>query len=102
MTTLQIPLSVGAQTFSIVLGGVQYQMTLIYRKAAGGGWFLDMARADGTDAVKGIPLVVGPDLLAQHKHKHFGALRCSLPGGVERSPNYEDVGAQLTLLWSDE
>lgn len=102
MSSYQIPLSAGAQSFSIVLGGVQYRMTLIYREAAGGGWFLDMVRADGTDAVYGIPLVLGADLLAQYDYKGFGHLHCSLSAGKEHKPDYEDVGSTLTLIWSED
>lgn len=102
MTQLQIPLETGAQIFSIVLGDVQYQMTLIYREADGGGWYLDILRVEDRAAIRGLPLIIGPDLLAQHKYKGFGSLRCSLAGGEERELSYEDVGSTLSLVWSDD
>lgn len=98
----EIPLNAGAQSFSISLGGFQYEMTLIYREADGGGWFLDMVRADGSGAVYGIPLVLDVDLLAQHAHKHFGHLYASLDGGADRTPTWEDMGSKLSLQWEEE
>ena len=102
MMLLEIPLTTGAQSFSISLGGTQYQMRLIYREAEGGGWFLDVERADKTDAIYGLPLIVGVDLLAQHQYKNFGHLYVRLESGEDGHPAYEDVGAGLHLYWSDE
>lgn len=95
----EIPLTTGAQEFSVSLGDYQYTMTLIYREADGGGWFLDMVRADGSGAVYGIPIVIGPDLLAQHQYKGFGHLYASIDGGAERIPTWDDMGSVLSLQW---
>lgn len=102
MAQYQIPLSEGAQLFTISLGDYQYTLTLIYRDADGGGWYLDMERADGSGLICGIPLVLGIDLLAQHKHLGFGGLYASLDGGAERYPTFDDMGKLLTLIWDDE
>lgn len=97
----RIPLSEGAQRFSIGLGDFQYQLSLIYREAVGGGWFLDLVRADGTDAIYGLPLVTGVDLLAQHQYKGFGHLYVELEGGSPRTPTYDDMGKTISLYWED-
>ncbi len=102
MTMYQIPLTTGAQSFTINLGDVQYKMTLIYRDAEGGGWFLDMERSDGTDAIYGIPLVLGVDLLAQHSYKGFGHLYLNMDGGVTHRPTYEEMGKTVILTWTNE
>lgn len=98
---VEIPLTTGAQSFSISLGGTQYQMSLIYRSADGGGWFLDMARGK-SDAIYGIPFVIGEDLLAQHQYKGFGHLLVQLESGETGRPSYDDMGVGVHLYWSDE
>ena len=98
----EIPLTAGAQSFSISLGDAQYQLTLIYRDADCGGWFLDMSRADGSAAVCGLPLVLGVDLLAQHQHLHFGHLYVVLDGGAVRAPTWDDMGTKISLEWEPE
>lgn len=98
----EIPLTEGPQEFSVSLGGAQYTMTIVFREADGGGWFLDMVRADGSGAVRGIPLVVGSDLLAQHQYKHFGHLYAVLDGGAVRVPTWEDMGSVISLQWEAE
>lgn len=104
MSIYQIPLSTGAQSFSIRLGEYNYRMTLIYRDADCGGWFLDMVRTDGSDALQGLPLVTGVNLLAQFGYKRMGgALWCELPKQVKNyEPTYADMGQTLSLFWSDE
>lgn len=100
MTMYKIPLTTGAQSFSINLGDVQYRMTLIYRSAECGGWFLDMERSDKKDAIYGIPLVLGVDLLEQHVHKGFGHLYVSMDGCANHQPTYEDMGNSVILTWT--
>lgn len=102
MSFYEIPLNAGAQTFTVNLGGTQFRMTFVYRNAVGGGWFLDMEKVDGTDAILGIPLLVGIDLLAQHEHKGFGHLLALLDGGQKGDPTYGDMGTALHLYWSPE
>lgn len=102
MTMYKIPLTTGAQSFSINLGDVQYRMKLIYRSSEGGGWFLDMERADETDAIYGIPLVLGVDLLKQHAHKSFGHLYVNMDGGAKHQPTYEEMGNTVILTWTND
>ncbi|WP_425347518.1 phage baseplate plug family protein, partial [Serratia fonticola] len=54
---IEIPLTPTPQQFAIQLAGVQYQMTLIWRDAA--GWVLDIANNDKTPLIQGVPLVAG-------------------------------------------
>lgn len=102
MTMYKIPLATGAQSFTINLGEVQYRMTLIYRDADGGGWFLDMERIDETDAIYGIPLLLGIDLLAQFAHKDFGHLYVNMDGGMNHRPTYEEMGNTVILTWTND
>ena len=43
-----IPLSTGAQQFTIKLGENALQIRLVWREAQGGGWFMDLADTAGT------------------------------------------------------
>lgn len=101
-TVYEIPLNTGAQSFTVNLGGTQFKMRLIYRNAVGGGWFLDMEKVDKTDAIYGIPLLIGIDLLEQYQHKGFGHLMATLESGQGGNPTYEDMGTALHLFWSSE
>ena len=38
MVMYRIPLEAGAQSFSIMLGDNQYELTLVYRDCLYGGW----------------------------------------------------------------
>ena len=98
----QIPLSEGAQSYAITLGDFTYQITIIYRGAEGGGWFMDIVRADGTDAIYGIPLVLGVDLLEQYQYKDMGHLFVEMDAGATRAPSYDDMGSTISLFWEDD
>ena len=62
----EIPLSTGAQKFSIRLGDNTLQIRLVWREAQGGGWFIDLFDNDGVELIAGIPLRCGRDLLEEH------------------------------------
>ena len=102
MTMYKIPLTTGAQSFSINLGDVQYRMPLIHRDDDDGRWFIANERADETDAIYGIPLVLGVDLLAQFAHKNFGHLYVNMDGGVNHRPTYEERGNTVILTWTND
>lgn len=98
-----IPLQVGTpQTFSIALGGITYQMTLLYRNDSTGigGWVLDIADSTGNEIVQGIPLVTGADLLAQYKHLGFtGALVVQTTSNPDQVPTFTNLGSDGQLYW---
>ena len=101
MAQYRIPLTEGSQTFSVTLGDWQFKVSLIYRDADGGGWFIDLERTDGGVSVYGLPLVTGVDLLAQHKHLGLGGLLVQWDGGRMEYPSFEDMGKTVTVLWDD-
>lgn len=102
MVMYRIPLEAGAQSFSIMLGDNQYELTLVYRDCLYGGWYLDVVRSDGEVRCLGVPIIVGVDLFAQHSYKGIGYLYASLDGGSLRVPTYEDMGSSLILTWSPD
>ena len=94
----QLPLQAGPQTYDIVLNGVDYELTFTYHDAPDLGWTLDIAFADGSPIIAGIPLVCGCDLLAQYQHLNLnGALIVFNANQI--APSYADMGKSLVLLY---
>ena len=102
MSVIEIPLSRGAQKFTIRLGDKLFRFRLIYRKAVGGGWFLDMTDVSTGDGINGIPLVKNTDLLEQYQYKGFGHLVMLFEHTEREEPGFEDVGKAVRLYWTDE
>ena len=95
---IEIPLTPTAQQFAIQLAGVQYQMTLIWRDAA--GWVLDIANNDRTPLIQGIPLVAGADLLAQYRYLGIGgALFVVSDPNVLDPPTQDNLGISSHLYF---
>lgn len=102
MTSYKLPLSTGAQEFTITLASVTYRVRLIYRNdSMGGAWYLDFERLDGTASLNGIPLVLGADLFAQFPHLNFGHLVVEMSGSSAERPTYDDMGNFVNLIWSE-
>jgi hypothetical protein len=100
MATFEIPLSGESQDFQITLGGVQYQMTLMWRAAPQGGWVLDIADSAGNEIVSGIPLVTGCDLLGQYAYLNFGGeLWVQTDADAAAVPTYDNLGTTSHLYF---
>jgi hypothetical protein len=96
----EIPLSPNPQRFTISLSGTEYQLTLAYRSAPGGGWVLDISDKQGAAIVQGIPLVTGADLLAQYKHLGFaGRLWVQSSVNPDDVPTFDNLGNASFLFW---
>ena len=98
---IEIPLVSGNQTFTVTLGDETYKYSILFRDAVGGGWFLDIEKTDGSDAIYGIPLIPNMDLLSQHEYKGFGHLLVQTDAGLKGNPDYNDLG-KTHLYWSEE
>ena len=98
----EIELVKGAQSFTVTLGDTAYLFSITYRDAFLGGWFLDVAKQDGSDAVLGIPMLPMIDLFAQFDYKGFGHLYVIVGNGDYRQPTYDDMGTNVRLIWSAE
>lgn len=95
---IEIPLTPTPQQFAIQLAGVQYQMTLIWRDAA--GWVLDIANNDKTPLIQGVPLVAGADLLAQYRYLGIGgALFVVSDQNVLAPPTQDNLGIASHLYF---
>jgi len=96
----EIPLSPEPQRFTITLGGVDYRLTVQYRKAGGAGWVLDNDDATNQPLVSGLTLVTGVDLLGQYRHLQFGG-RLWVQGAENPDdvPTYDDLGIGSHVFW---
>lgn len=100
MNVYEIPLGPQPQRFAVTLSGVDYRLTVQYRKAGGIGWVLDLADATDRPIVRGVPLVTGVDLLAQHRHLGFaGRLWVQGAGHPDDVPTFDDLGTGSHLFW---
>ncbi len=98
--TYAIPLTTGAQQFTIKLGENALQIRLVWREAQGGGWFMDLSDTDGTQVLSGLALRCGHDLLEEHAYLGLGKLTVFLDGKSDSDPIYDDMGRQIQLIWS--
>jgi hypothetical protein len=101
MAVLEIPLGTGAQSFRTTLLGISYQLQLVWRETIeGGGWVLDIASADGTALMQGIPLVTGCDLLGQYAYLSIGGeLWVATDGDPDAAPTYDSLGDTSRLYF---
>ena len=98
----KIPLTEGAQTFSIDLGENTLTVTLLFRNAkVGSAWYLDLETSGGEISLKGVPIVCGIDLLEQHQYLGLGKLFAKVNGSTSATPTYENMGAELELFWEE-
>ena len=95
----EIPLSSGAQKFSIRLGENTLQIRLVWREAERVGWFIDLFDNDGLDLITGIQLRSGRNILEEHAHLGLGALTVSLDVDTSRDPPYDEMGSKVQLYW---
>lgn len=93
MAIYEIPLSNASQSFQIALAGVTYKLTLMWRDAPQGGWFLDIADAAGNRILSGVPLVTGADLLEQYDYLGIGGeIWVQTDGDEAAVPTFDNIG----------
>lgn len=96
----EIPLTPTPQTFGIALGQVPYRMTVKWADAPGGGWVLDIAAADGSPIINGIPLVTGANLLAGYEYLGFaGTLAVQTDYDTDALPTFANLGLTSHLFF---
>ena len=112
MTTLfaEIPLSSNPVQFGIVLSGVRYELTFVYRNAdltvcGGCGWTVDIADTFGNPILCGVPLVIGADLLSQYRYLGLGGSLIVVSDGDvtgEPVPSFFNLGTGCHVYWITE
>ncbi|MDE2403044.1 MAG: hypothetical protein KGL90_15415 [Burkholderiales bacterium] len=97
MTSLfLIPTQPGAQSVTVPLAGVSYRLRLWWCESATPAWLLDIATENGAALVRGLPLLPGADILAQHKHLGIGG---GLYMASDGAPTYDSLGTSSKLYF---
>lgn len=99
-TVYEVPLSNGAQSFTLPINGAVYGFRLIFADIEEGGWLLDISDASGTPLVSSIPLVTGADLLEQYAHLGIGVkLYVVTDGAPYAPPTFDALGVSSHLYF---
>ena len=100
MSVYEVPLRAVAQTLSVSIAGVVYNLRVVYADAYDGcgGWIVDISDANGVPLVCGVPLVTGADLLAQYGYLAIpGKWYVATDGDASAVPTYSNLGSQSHL-----
>lgn len=100
MPVFKIPVqSAQAQSFSIQLAGIVYNMTLKWN-TQNGSWVLDIYDQSNDLIIGGIPLITGADLLEQYAYLGLGgSLVAQTDNDVGIVPTFESLGAAANLYF---
>lgn len=100
MAQYEIPLSPNSQSFQIAILGTMYNMRVMWNVAMS-SWILDIADANNTPILNGIPLVTGTDLLAPYAYLNFGGtLTVFTDGDLDAVPTYSNLGINSHLYFT--
>jgi hypothetical protein len=100
MNFYSIPLTNAAQAFGVLLGGVLYNVTVVYRDVPEGGWVMDIADASQNPILQGVPLVTGIDLLAQYEYLGLGGVLAVVNAAAPNMPpTFDNLGSDALLYW---
>lgn len=99
MATYKIQLTPEAQTFSVNLGGVSYQIYLYWNHVQG-IWIIEISDSNGIPILQGIPLVANTDLLEQYSYLNFGGtLVAQTDGSPDIAATFENLGISSHLYF---
>lgn len=81
------------------MGGAQRRLTVRWCPPMA-AWALDVANADGTPVINGIPLVTGIDLLMQYAYLNLGGkLVCQSGHNAYAVTTFENLGLTAHLFF---
>lgn len=86
------------QSFGISLGGLDLNMNLAFKGAA--GWVMDVANNVGDALLSGVPLVTGGNLLEQFEHLGIpGGLWVQTKNAPDAVPTFDNLGVESFLFY---
>lgn len=86
------------QSFGISLGGLDLNMNLEFKGAA--GWVMDVANNVGDTLLSGVPLVTGGNLLEQFEHLGIpGGLWVQTKNAPDAVPTFDNLGVESFLFY---
>lgn len=93
-----IPALPTPQSFGISLGGIDLNMNLAFKGAA--GWVMDVANDIGDTLLSGVPLVTGGNLLEQFEHLGIpGGLWVQTKNAPDAVPTFDNLGVESFLFY---
>lgn len=93
-----IPALPTPQSFGISLGGLDLNMNLAFKGAA--GWVMDVANNVGDTLLSGVPLVTGGNLLEQFEHLGIpGGLWVQTKNAPDAVPTFDNLGVESFLFY---
>lgn len=93
-----IPALPTPQSFGISLGGIDLNMNLAFKGAA--GWVMDVANNIGDTLLSGVPLVTGGNLLEQFEHLGIpGGLWVQTKNAPDAVPTFDNLGVESFLFY---
>jgi hypothetical protein len=100
-TVFEIPCSGYPETFTAVLGGTLYTLTIHWINVGTPGWILDIADQNGNPIANGIPLVTGANLLEQYAYLGIeGQLFVQTDGDIAAPPTFSNLGTTSHLYFT--
>ena len=98
-TPYEIPLIPQAQTLSISLNAVTYNLSIQWNVPSQ-SWKLDITDVNDVPLLTGIPLVTGVDLLSPYPYMNFGGqLIAQTDHNPLAPPTYDNLGVTGHLYW---
>lgn len=99
MNAYEVPFEPNPQSFAITMGGVPYKLSTIWNTSSL-SWTLDIADANGTPIVRGIPIVTGCDLLGQFGYLGFkGKLFVQNMAAPSVDAAYSELGSNVQVFF---
>lgn len=101
MDVYEIPLSPTPQVFSIPLSGVVYRLSFQWIESdISSGWVMNIADAQESPIVSGIPLVTGINLLDQYGYLGFvGGMAVQTDHNPDLVPTFTNLGETSHLYY---
>lgn len=97
--TYEIPLIPSAQSFSITLSNVNYNVLIVWNNVAK-CWCIDFSDANQVLILSSIPLVTGVDLLLPYPNLNFGGkLFAETDHNLTTPPTFDNLGITGHLYW---
>jgi hypothetical protein len=98
-TPFLIPLQPTNQTLQVTMAGVLYQLTVRWNDM-NQAWTLDIADANSSPILSGLPIVTGKDLLASYAYLNFGGqLIAQTTNDTDAVPTLANLGSAGNLYF---
>ena len=92
-TVYEIPLTPEAQSFTIAMAGVTYNMRLMFNNY-NQTWVMDISDSNSNPLLMGLPLVTGVNLLLPYTDLGFGgSLTATTDHNPDQPPTYSNLGS---------